>query len=178
MPEDIENILNDAAEAELAQEVMDMPVLPAEHPEVVEFEQCWERMYEIAKKNGWLFCASMVRQHSRDGVQQTGNGIAVTISHERLAKNFALFGMPGVLAAQAYTASCQELGRLPYEHRPHVVRTQPAVGRLTRIPLQPSQSDGEGFTQERNNHDRPQDHGGAYRRAEEALSQGRIQSES
>ena len=109
MPEDIENILNDAAEAALAQEIMDMPVLPTEHPEVVEFDQCWERMYEIANKNGWLFCASVVRQHSRDGAQQTGNGIAVVLGPERLSKNFALFEMPGVLAAQAYTAAVKNL---------------------------------------------------------------------
>ena len=109
MHEDIENILNDAAEAALAQEIMDMPVLPAEHPEVVEFDQCWERMYEIANKNGWLFCASVVRQHSRDGAQQTGNGIAVVLGPERLSKNFALFGMPGVLAAKAYTAAVKHL---------------------------------------------------------------------
>lgn len=109
MSEDIENILNDAVEAALAQEIMDMPVLPAEHPEVVEFEQCWERMYEIANKNGWLFCASMVRQHSRDGVQMTGSNFSMAVSSERLSKNFALFGMPGVLAARNVAMAIKNL---------------------------------------------------------------------
>ena len=109
MPEDIENILNDAAEAALAQEIMDMPVLPTEHPEVVEFEQCWERMYEIANKNGWLLCASMIRQHSRDEVQLTGSNFSMAVSAERLSKNFIQFGIPGVLAAQAYTLAIKSL---------------------------------------------------------------------
>lgn len=103
MSEDIENILDNAAKAAIVNEIESFPVLPRNHPDCVEFEECIDRCQELAKKNGWVFYGSHFRQFlDEEGEEGTAQRSIAHVGGAELAKVFAQHGSNGVLASHAY----------------------------------------------------------------------------
>ena len=88
---DIEAMLNEAERNAKVQAVKDLPTLPFDHEDCVEFDKCLGRCGELAKKNGWLFYAGHLRPVTQDGE------------------------LPGVLAAEVYSKAVAHLHKFHTE---------------------------------------------------------------
>lgn len=88
----------------------ELPVLPIDHPDLQEWDQCWDRLKELADKHGWLYCGSYVRQVvDEDGVPHTQQGFSASVDGVKSAKNFAQFGMQGILAGAVHAKAVANL---------------------------------------------------------------------
>ena len=112
---DIEALLNEAEHRAKVQAVMDLPTLPFDHEDCVEFDKCLDRCGELAKKNGWLFYASHLRQVTKDGETGSASRSLVATPPEALAKFFSVYQHPGVLAAEVYSEAVAHLHKFHAE---------------------------------------------------------------
>ena len=112
---DIEAMLNEAEHNAKVQAVKDLPTLPFDHEDCVEFDKCLGRCGEQAKKNGWLFYASHLRQVTKDGEPGIASRSLVATPPEALAKFFSAYRLPGGLAAEVYSNAVAHLHKFHTE---------------------------------------------------------------
>ena len=112
---DIEALLNEAEHRAKVQAVMDLPTLPFDHEDCVEFDKCLDRCGELAKKNGWLFYTSHLRQVTKDGETGSASRSLVATPPEALAKFFSVYHLPGYVAGEVYSKAVAHLHKFHAE---------------------------------------------------------------
>ena len=112
---DIEAMLNEAEHNAKVQAVKDLPTLPFDHEDCVEFNKCQDRCEELAKKNGWLFYASHLRQVTKDGETGSASRSLVATPPEALAKFFSVYRLPGYVAGEVYSKAVAHLHKFHAE---------------------------------------------------------------
>ena len=112
---DIEALLNEAEHRAKVQAVMDLPTLPFDHEDCVEFDKCLDRCGELAKKNGWLFYTSHLRQVTKDGETGSASRSLVATPPEALAKFFSVYRLFGYVAGEVYSKAVAHLHKFHAE---------------------------------------------------------------
>lgn len=108
-------MLNEAEHNAKIQEIMDLPTLPFDHEDCAEFDRCLDRCGELAKKNGWLFYASHLRQVTKDGETGSASRSLVAATPEALAKFFSVYQISGIMAAEVYSKAVAHLHKFHAE---------------------------------------------------------------